>query len=236
MIDKQSPIPIYFQIQEHIRQKVAHGEWKTGKAIPSERLLSEEFEVSRMTVRQAVQGLVEEGLLTRKRGSGTFVSKHKVEQSLEGRTSFTQLMAARGMKASNKVISFKQREATAAEMDALHLEKQTQMLHIERIRYGDEIPIAFESIATPAAIAGGITPEELNQSFYQFLEQKKGLRLGDGRQSIEAVAAPVPLAKLLQIETGSPVLSIERITTLADGTPFEYVKAQYAGSRFKFYL
>ncbi|GER67440.1 GntR family transcriptional regulator [Weizmannia acidilactici] len=236
MIDKASPIPIYFQIQELIRKKIGQGEWKTGEAIPSERVLSETFEVSRMTVRQAVQGLVDEGILTRKRGSGTFVSEQKVEQPLDGRMSFTRLMEERGMKASSKIVTFMEREAAPHEMEALKLRTPANILHIERIRYGDDIPIVFETIATPAAMAEGLTEEELNHSFYQFLERKKGLRLGKGSQTIEAVAASARLAKLLKVDPGSPVLSIERVTALADGTPFEYVKAQYAGSRFKFYM
>lgn len=236
MIDKTSPIPIYFQIQEEIRKKIREREWKTGEAIPSERVLSELFEVSRMTVRQAVQGLVDEGILMRKRGSGTFVSEHKVEQPLEGRMSFTRLMEERGMKASNKIVAFLEREASVQEMEALALEEPEHVLHIERLRYGDEIPIVFESIITPTRISAGLTEEKLNRSFYQFLEREKGLRLGKGVQTIEAVAASARLAKLLKVDPGSPVLSIERVTSLSDGTPFEYVKAQYAGSRFKFYM
>ncbi|KHD86406.1 GntR family transcriptional regulator [Heyndrickxia ginsengihumi] len=236
MIDKESPIPIYFQIQEYIRKMVESGEWEVGDAIPSERILSEQFSVSRMTIRQAVQGLVDEGLLTRKRGSGTFISSQKVEQPLEGRTSFTKLMEDRGMKPSSEIIAFQQRKAEGTEIKALKLSEDALVLLIERIRYGDDIPIALEKIVTPWEISKDITKEELNQSFYQFLERKKGLKLGNGTQSIEAVAADERVAQLLKINNGSPVLSIERVTTLASGVPFEYVHSQYAGSRFKFYI
>ncbi|MCM3024029.1 GntR family transcriptional regulator [Heyndrickxia ginsengihumi] len=236
MIDKESPIPIYFQIQEYIRKMVESGEWEVGDAIPSERILSEQFSVSRMTIRQAVQGLVDEGLLTRKRGSGTFISSQKVEQPLEGRTSFTKLMEDRGMKPSSEIIAFQRRKAEGTEIKALKLSEDALVLLIERIRYGDDIPIALEKIVTPWEISKDITKEELNQSFYQFLERKKGLKLGNGTQSIEAVAADERVAQLLKINNGSPVLSIERVTTLASGVPFEYVHSQYAGSRFKFYI
>ncbi|KQL52598.1 GntR family transcriptional regulator [Heyndrickxia shackletonii] len=236
MIDKGSPVPIYYQIQQVIKEQIKKGEWSVGDAIPSERILSEQFEVSRMTIRQAVQGLVDEGVLTRKRGSGTFVSNEKVEQPLRGVTSFTKLMEQRGMIPSSKIISFLKRKPSDVEAEHLEMDQAVEVLQIERIRLGNNTPIAIETTIIPWPFAEGITVEDMEHSLYEFIEEKKGLDLGEGRQSIEAISADKQTANQLDLPTGSPILLIERVTTLKNGTPFEYVRSHYAGSRFKFYL
>lgn len=96
MLDKQSPIPIYIQIEEQLKQQIQQGDFPVGTAIPSERELTERFDVSRMTVRQAITNLVNDGLLYREKGRGTFVASPKVEQPLNGLTSFTEDMVKRG--------------------------------------------------------------------------------------------------------------------------------------------
>lgn len=236
MVDKASPIPIYYQIQGHIRGKIKTNEWAEGETIPSERLLSEEFGVSRMTVRQAIQGLVDEGILTRKRGSGTYVSKEKVEQPLYGVTSFTTLMEQRGMQASSRLISFAKRMPDSKEAEKLQISETDDVFHIERIRLGDDLPIAIETAVVPCSIAEGLTEEAIQKSLYEFIEMKLGQNFGEGKQSIEAISASEKTAELIDVPVGSPILHIERITTLKNGVPFEYVRSQYAGNRFKFYL
>ncbi|MCM3456648.1 GntR family transcriptional regulator [Heyndrickxia oleronia] len=236
MINKESPIPIYYQIQEHIRKNIKQQKWKKGEAIPSERILTEQFEVSRMTIRQAVQGLVDEGILTRKRGSGTYVSNEKVEQPLKVITSFTKLMEQRGKKAASNITDFYIRKPTETEAHQLNIDADTDVYHIERIRLGDEIPIAIETSIVPVKLAEGLTKEDIQHSLYEFIEVKKGYPLGDAKQSIEAIAANKQTASQLDIPVDSPILQIERVAYLKNGVPLEYVRSQYAGSRFKFYL
>ncbi|QQZ09987.1 GntR family transcriptional regulator [Heyndrickxia vini] len=236
MINKESPIPIYYQIQEHIRENINQQKWVKGEAIPSERILTEQFGVSRMTIRQAVQGLVDEGILMRKRGSGTFVSNEKVEQPLKEITSFTKLMEQRGMKASSKITVFSIRKPNDGEAEKLQINLDADVYHIERIRLGDDIPIAIETSIVPCSIAEGLKEEDIQHSLYEFIEVKKGYQLGDAKQSIEAIGATERISKLLDIPVDSPILQIERVANLRSGTPLEYVRSQYAGSRFKFYL
>src|SRR5438067_4720624 len=107
-IDKQSPIPIYYQIMNQLRNKIAEGEYTVDSALPPERELVETYQVSRMTIRQAISELVNEGILVRRKGIGTFVAPPKLEQPLSSLTSFTEDMAQRGMKASSRIISFKE--------------------------------------------------------------------------------------------------------------------------------
>lgn len=236
MINKESPIPMYYQIQEHIRENIKQHKWLKGEAIPSERILTEQFGVSRMTIRQAVQGLVDEGILMRKRGSGTYVSNDKVEQPLKEITSFTKLMEQRGMKASSKITVFTVRKPNEVEAQHLEVDLDSDVYHIERIRLGDQIPIAIETSIVPYSIAKGLTEKDIQHSLYEFIEVKKGYPLGDGKQSIEAIGATQRIAEQLDLPIDSPILQIERVATLSTGVPFEYVRSQYAGSRFKFYL
>jgi GntR family transcriptional regulator len=236
VIDKFSPIPIYFQIQEYIREKIKKKEWEPGSMIPSERILTETFDVSRMTIRQAIQGLVDEGILARKRGSGTFVNDQKVEQPLQSMISFTRLMESTGMKASAKILSFAERKATETEANVLGIEAGSMVFYLERIRLGNDIPIAIEASVIPAHLAKGLTEKDAELSLYQFLQEKAGLVFGDAKQSIEAISADEHTAELLAIVPGSPILLIERVAALRNGLPFEYVHSYYAGNRFKFYL
>lgn len=106
LLEKNSHIPIYIQIEEIIKQRIYLEEYKIGETIPSERELSAQFDVSRMTVRQSITNLVNSGLLYREKGRGTYVANPKLEQPLKGLTSFTEDMRARGMEPSSKVLRF----------------------------------------------------------------------------------------------------------------------------------
>ena len=117
MLDKQSPIPMYVQIEDYLKNQILQGDFVIGVAIPSERELTDTFGVSRMTVRQSITNLVNEGLLYREKGRGTYVATPKIEQPLSGLTSFTEDMLSRGMKPSNKLISF---EKMIPEIDIVH--------------------------------------------------------------------------------------------------------------------
>lgn len=112
-IDKQSPIPIYYQIMEQLKSQIKNGELQPDAPLPSEREYSEQFGISRMTVRQALSNLVNEGFLYRQKGRGTFVSRPKMEQTLQGLTSFTEDMKSRGMVPSSKLVDYELIDSTA---------------------------------------------------------------------------------------------------------------------------
>lgn len=115
MIDKQSGIPIYIQIQSEIKKKMEDGVWKVGTSIPAERQLAEMFHVSRMTVRQAIQGLVDDNILQRRVGAGTFIAEKKLTERLEAVTSFTNLMLQEGKVPSTRIVSYGIRPASTQE-------------------------------------------------------------------------------------------------------------------------
>lgn len=236
MIDKNSPVPIYFQLEELIKHSIEEGELNPGDLIPSEREYSEKFHISRMTVRQAISNLVNEGFLNRLRGKGTFVAERKIEQPLQGLTSFTEDMKARGMVPSSQLISFSIIPASLQISTQLGIQDHGPVYEIKRIRNADDVPMALETTYISANLAKGITEEIASQSLYEFIEKKAMLTIDRASQIIESATADSKEAKLLKIKTGTPVLLIQRNSFLENGTPFEVVKSVYRGDRYKFMI
>ncbi|WP_110114835.1 GntR family transcriptional regulator [Bacillus sp. CGMCC 1.16541] len=236
IIEKHSPIPVYFQIQTYMKELMKSDVWKAGDKIPSERELSEQFDVSRGTVRQAVQGLVDEGYLVRKKGNGTFIQQTRVDQPLITITSFTELMKSKGLKASNELLHFKKRKATKTEVKKLQLVKNEDVLWISRLRKGDDTPVVLEETVLPWDIAKDMTSEDACTSIYHFIEQKVNQQIGNADQTVTAVILNEQTAKQLQLPHPAAGLLSERVTYFKNKKPFEYVKAYYAGERFSFSL
>ena len=234
MLNKQSPIPIYVQIEELLKGLISKGEFPPGTAIPSERELTETYGVSRMTVRQSITNLVNEGLLYREKGRGTFVAAPKVEQPLNSMTSFTEDMLSRGMSPSSELLAFEKRNADKAIAAELQLEEGDEVIFVERIRYADSIPMAIERTYLPANIFPGLDKRALQGSLYDYVENTAGLKIGNAAQRMEAALAKKEDAKLLHVETPFAVLVIERISSLSNGMPFEAVHSTYRADRYKF--
>ncbi|MDF8366952.1 GntR family transcriptional regulator [Weissella paramesenteroides] len=228
--------PVYIQIHDEIREAIDAGRWVPGDRIPAERELAEQFGVSRMTLRQAIMLLVDEGVLERRVGSGTFVSEQKVQEHLNGITSFTDLMSDAGKKATSKTISFHAGRATNSEQEQLQLAPDARVLRMERVRYGDDEPIAFEVAAIPESLIEGLSRSALTDSLYRTLAEERGLKIGRAQQTVTAAAVKERVSEYLAIKRGDPVLVLRQITYDAKGVPFEYVQTQYVGSRFEFYM
>ncbi|AYF92920.1 GntR family transcriptional regulator [Apilactobacillus bombintestini] len=229
-------LPVYIQIHNEIKKKIENGQWKLGSRIPSERQFAAEFGVSRMTLRQAIQTLVDEGILDRRVGSGTYISNEKVQEKMSGVTSFTDIMLAQGKKPSSKTISYHVLEPSLSEIERLHIKQSDKVLRMERIRYGDGVPICFEIATIPEKIVDGLSKDDVTDSFYASLEEKKGLMPKISQQKVSATLASERISEYLDIKKGDAILLLRQITYLQDNKPFEYVRTQYVGERFEFYL
>lgn len=235
LIDKHSPIPIYYQIMKQLQAKIDEGEYGVDRALPPERELVETYGVSRMTVRQAIAELVNEGILIRRKGVGTFVAPPKLEQALSGLTSFTEDMAQRGMKAGARIISFQETLPEPTVRKALGLSADERVFECVRLRLADEEPMALETTTLIASICPGLRQGDLeNQSLYTLLADRWGVRLDHASQSLEPILATIYEAGLLHVAPGSPMLLMHRTTYDQDGRAFEYVKSLYRGDRYKF--
>ncbi|MCP0887503.1 GntR family transcriptional regulator [Ligilactobacillus sp. WILCCON 0076] len=229
-------LPIYIQIHNEIKKKIELGKWRVGEKIPSERELSVNFSVSRMTLRQAIQTLVDEGVLERHVGSGTFVARQKVQEKMSsGVTSFTELTEAQGKKPSSKTVTYMITAPSLSETEKLNLEDKQRVLRMERIRYADDLPICFEVATVPYDLVQEYDRNQITKSLYRALEDN-GLQIGHAQQNVSAMLASEKIADYLDIKRGAAILRLRQVTFLGNGQPFEYVRTQYVGDRFEFYL
>ncbi|MEE3678227.1 GntR family transcriptional regulator [Bacillus safensis] len=232
-IDKQSPIPMYHQIMENLKKQIEDGTLAPDTLIPSEREYAERFGISRMTVRQALSNLVNEGYLYRQKGKGTFVSRKKFEQPLQGLTSFSEDMRQRGLKASSQLVDFKKTACPEHLLTALQLSTSDDVFELKRIRLANDEPMAIETSYIPERFAGDLTKEHLTGSLYEYIETHTGHVIAHAKQELEANVASKEEAHLLSISAGDPVLSITRTTFFQQDVPFEYVVSVYRGDRYK---
>jgi GntR family transcriptional regulator len=236
VIDRGGPVPIYYQLKQLIRQKIEAGEWQPGQIIPSERELCAEHGISRMTVRQALVELVNEGWLRREQGKGTFVAHRKIEQRLATLTSFSQDMAARGKQSEAKVLRQELAPASADVAAALGLAEGTPVLLVERLRLANGEPLAVETCHLYFPDCGDLMNEDLaGQSLYAVLARNYGLVPDRATQQIEAaICEPRPM-RLLGLPRGAAVLLIHRTTLNQAGVPFEHTISIYRGDKYVFH-
>lgn len=219
-----------------MRERIRTGEWKPGDLIPSERELGEMYGISRMTARQAITDLVNEGLFYREQGKGTFVSRHKVTQQLIRLTGFTEDIRARGQRPSAKVLSAQMRAADETLAERLRIKPGQLVFSLKRLRIADDDPLAIELSQLHFPGCEKLLEEDLEQnSLYRLLESKYGLPPVEAEQELEAGLAGTEEAQLLKISTGSSVLFIRRTTYTDRNQPIEYAKSVYCGNKYTFY-
>lgn len=229
-------MPRYLQIYNQLRQEIEEGKWRVGDKLPSERDLAISFDVSRMTLRQAVQTLADDGILERKIGSGTYVADKKVQETLKGTTSFSQIVREQGKRPSSKAVSYFVTQPSTNEMEKLNLSQRDKILRMERVRYADNLPICFEVMSIPYQLVKNFNKKEITQSFYETMRTKGNYRISHSKQNISATLAKERTAEFLNIKKGEAMLQLTQLTYLEDGRPFELVRSYYVGDRFEFVL
>lgn len=222
--------PIYLRLAQTLRQKIVIGELDTGDALPSERDLCRILEASRVTVRRAIETLIDEGLLIRRQGSGTYVAP-RIEAQGSYLSSFSEDAAARGETTGAIWLMRTYAAASAEEARVLELDPAAQVLRLGRVRLASGEPLAIEHAIVPAEFIPDL--EGLGDSLYAALEAH-GLRPVSGTQKVRASLATPTEAGLLSIAEKSELLRIERVTRLADGRPVEFTRSAYRGDRYDF--
>ncbi len=236
-IDKRSPVPMYYQIMRQILDKIQRGEFAVDSALPPEQELAKTYKVSRMTVRQAIVELVNEGILKRRKGIGTFVAHPKIEQALSRLTSFTEDMTLRGMKAGARVISFEEIVPETSIRKTLGLGAGDKAFECVRVRLADGEPMALETTTLPVSLYPQLARQDLeNRSLYDLLAERCGIRLDYAMQSIEPTCASSYEAALLHVASGAPLLLMHRISYNQETHAVEHVKSLYRGDRYKFMI
>jgi GntR family transcriptional regulator len=204
-----------------------------GDAIPSERQLSAELGVSRLTVRAALDDLVREGYLTRRRGSGTFVSEPKIAQELT-MTSFTEEMRRRGMVPSSRTLDFRVSPAGAHLGRLLHVSPSEPVVVFTRLRLADRETMAIETLHVRESLVPGLTADALERhSFYELLHDSYGVEIVGGTQTIEPTVTNEDESTALGVPLHSPAFLFERVTRQASGEIVEFVRSIYRGDRYR---
>jgi GntR family transcriptional regulator len=235
MLNKSSIVPIYHQLKTLIQNRILSGEYAIGAQLPSERELCDTYAISRMTVRQAIIDLVNDGLVKRERGRGSYVAKPKIEQGLQ-LTSFTEEMRRRNMNPGTRLLSLRTCVAEGRSVDRLQLSQDRNIHCIVRLRLADGEPMAIETCHIPVSLLPALSPGSLEHGSLYATLRETGLCMAYAEQTVEASLAKSDEAELLNIKYKAPVLLIERTTYLADTTPLEYVRSVYRADRYKFSL
>lgn len=237
MIDRQSPVPVYYQIEQYLKKLIDQKQLKAGEQIPTERELTERFQVSRMTVRQALSNLVNAGVLIRIKGKGTFISgDQKIEKQLNSVNGFSEDMRLRGLNPTSKLLEFKQILADERTSGFLGVDVGDPIFIIKRIRRANHESLAIDTSFVPSAIVPNLTAADMEHSLYDYFEQKLGLAIDHAEQSFEAVLVSKKEAELLEIPENLPILLIGRLTFSRSGERLEYTQSLYRADRYKFTL
>lgn len=227
--------PLYEKVEEVLAAEIAGGELRPGDRLPSEDELLARFGVSRITVRRAIQNLVQRGVVEIQRGRGTFVLAPRISQELTKLTGFVEDMMAHGRRASAKVLSRSEVAANATVAQHLGISKGTRVVRIERVRMADSVPMSLDETYLPLAIGRQIVRNDLRvKPIFTLLEEKYGIPLMEAEYKLEASAASAHVAEALAIVEGAPIFRIERTTFTTGGEPIDYEILSYRADLIRF--
>lgn len=231
VLDSHSPVPLYHQLQEHIRTLIEEGQLSGGSPLPTEAELAEQFNVSRATVREALRGLVERGLIEKRQGVGNFVTHSKIDENLPGLVSFSTEMRARGFTVTSHVLDAERVTPPTRVRNALQLEPNSEVIKVRRVRLVNGQPFLISTSYLPGHIA---PTDDFSGSIYELLEETYGYRITAGSTSIEAGLADDYEAALLESSVGSAVLRITWLALTDKEFPVEYSETTYRGDRYRY--
>lgn len=225
-IDKNHPLPIYIQLKNLIERQIDEGIFQPNQTIPSERKLSEKYEISRMTTRQAINELVKEGKLYRERGRGTFVSSPRFLQ--ENMMSFTETLKAQGYTPTTKVLEFSIVRNLKNISRILETKEEQIYYKIKRLRFADSIPAALETVYIPTEYCAGLDNYDLAAfSLYKILKEVYNHTIGSTFSTIEAVISDKMMMKIFETNKSFPLLKTEGITRTEEGKSLFYEISYY---------
>lgn len=232
LLKRDSQIALYRQLKDWIVDEIARGAWTAGSLLPSERALGTELGVSRITVRQALRELVQEGVLESVPGKGFFVVE-RPSFPLHGLVSLTALAAERGQLVSNQILSARKVPASAALARGLGVELGTSLLHVARMRLLDGVAVNIQRLWLPERRCPGLLDEDLETaSIFALLSGRFGIELERAEVRISARAADADEQRLLELDAGAPVLTVDQRTLDRGGEAVEFSLSAHHPGRF----
>lgn len=224
-------VPKYYWVKNEILALIA--DLNPGAAVPTERELAARFGTSRTTVRQAIAELVVDGRLARTQGSGTFVAQPKL-MVVRPLTSFSQDLQSEGWRPGSVVLDISEVAATAEAATKLQVAPGTLVHRVERLRTSADEPIAHEVVLLPGPLPGLAEQLALHASLYRTLHEAYGISMATAEDTVETALADPLTADLLQVDTGLPLLLINRIGWDHEGRTVEWSIGRFRGDRFRF--
>ncbi|MBK5106862.1 MAG: GntR family transcriptional regulator [Anaerolineales bacterium] len=236
IINHDTYIPLYIQVIDSLTNFIECNKFKPGYQLPAEAKLCRSFDVSRTVIRQALKELEYKGLLYRKKGRGTCIAEPKIRESLvQNLTGFYQDMEAKRYRPHSKVLKQKKVSAAKKVAENLELAEGTPAIQIDRLRFLGQEPIVLVNSYLPFDLVPELDEVDLSdQSLYVYLQNEHGIQISHSKRYIEAVPANQLEAELLRVDIGSPLILLDSISYLSDGTPIEYFHALHRGDRSRF--
>lgn len=236
MINHNSIVPLYQQITEMILQDIAGGKFAEDNRLPTEEDMSTQYGVSRITVRRAINDLVEQGQVVKKQGKGTFVRAQPMRKDLKSLAlSFSELCRANGKVASAKVLEAGIIEPTDTEvLEEMGLQRGERAVRILRLRFADDQPLVIEDNHFPMEYAYLLGADLEKDSIYRYLREEKGIAIETGKLLLRLIRAESKSAKLLQIPRNTPLLHMWGTTLCAGGGLLHTCRQIGYGENFDF--
>ncbi len=234
MLNDKDGIPLYLQLYHEILEHIVSGEWPAYYKVPSEAALCSEYEVSRMTVRLALEKLKDQGYIKRKQGQGSYVSAPAMEQKLNAFYSFSDVKGERGGQVSSKVLSMAITPAKESIAAKLEIALGTEVFCVERIRQIEGRPFVYENSYIPVSLCPQLTKEDIEEhGLYKSLLRLGHISLESALETFEAISMDSVSAKYLNIKSGQPAMLIERIAKQGE-QPVEFCISTVKGDRMKY--
>jgi GntR family transcriptional regulator len=227
-------LPLYAHLKEEIMSAISAGIFEPGDRLPSQRELIDQYNTSHMTVRRAINELLQEGVIYAIPGKGLFVSEPKEVAESSPLMGFTEDMARRGMKASSKVLAAEVISASTVLACTLEVEVGTPLVYLRRLRLADGTPIAVQAAYLRHSLCPTLLQYDLeNHSMYDILREQFGLKLASARMSVEAILADEEMSTLLGTRLPAALLVTEQLTLLGNEKTLEFVRSTYRGDRYR---
>lgn len=227
----------YQQIASDIKEHILNGDYRPNEQLPFEKDLCETYNASRMTVKKALDLLVAEGLVVKRRGSGSFIkdiTEEEIQEIIEKKQFSGLTNTSLGHEVTSKVLDFKIVNADEKIANTFKIDKDDFVYFIHRVRYVDGEPMVIEKTYMPLSIAGGIKIEDVNRSIYNFLQKKLGLKIQSAHSTVRIKKADEFDKEYLLLIDGEPIAEVEKVMYLENGRAFEYSFTRHRYDKFEF--
>jgi len=228
-LKRDNSVPLYHQLRDLLREQIESGQLPPHTRLPSETELQQRYGVSRMTVRLAMGALVNDGLVYRHPGKGSFVAPPRVSKRFVSMISFTEELRLRGFRPSSKVLEAREVPAASDIALRLHIQPGAPVFRVRRIRYADGEPVGLNTSHLRVDLCPGILDENLAEgSLYKLIESRYGLRITRAERSLASIPCPATVADILGVRPGDPVLELRGVVYTETGVPLDYCEEYYS--------